>query len=189
MDGDRSIDRSIDREREREREREYLFWVARAIFKLYGDCPLGGSRAANLDLCLALTAFSSESSFTCNTYCDTGPPFLRSYQKDPWFSFLNAVLLAKEQSLPILYVLGLSGTRTHDLPDAKREHYQWVNASSRQRFDIIELVKIHGPWNRLGWTHNKENSFTCVYIAKFFFLLFFIRTTTSNLYESFQIHM
>jgi hypothetical protein len=65
-------------------------------------------RAANLDLCLALTAFSSEGSFTCHIYCDTGPPFLRSYPKDPWFYLLNAVLLAKEQSLPILNVLGLT---------------------------------------------------------------------------------
>jgi hypothetical protein len=32
-------------------------------------------RAANLDLCLALTAFSSEGCFTCHTYCDMGPPF------------------------------------------------------------------------------------------------------------------
>jgi hypothetical protein len=40
-------------------------------------------RGANLDLCLTLTAFSSEGSFTCHTYCDTGPPFLRSYSKDP----------------------------------------------------------------------------------------------------------
>jgi hypothetical protein len=30
-----------------------------------------GDKAANLDLCLALTAFSSEGSFTCHTYCDT----------------------------------------------------------------------------------------------------------------------
>jgi hypothetical protein len=64
--------------------------------------------AANLVLCLALTAFSSEGSFTCHTYCDTGPSFLRSYPKDPWFYLLNAVLLAKEQSLPILSVLGLT---------------------------------------------------------------------------------
>ena len=58
-------------------------------------------RAANLDLCLALMAFSSEGSLACHTCCDTGPPFLRSYPKDPWFSLLNAELLAKEQSLPI----------------------------------------------------------------------------------------
>jgi hypothetical protein len=32
-------------------------------------------RAANLDLCLALTAFSSEGSFMCHTYCDRGPLF------------------------------------------------------------------------------------------------------------------
>jgi hypothetical protein len=81
-----------------------LFWVARAIFQL----SIAGDRAANLDLCLALTAFSSEGSFTCHTYCDTGPPFLRSYPKDPWFSLLNAVLLAKEQLLPILNFLGLT---------------------------------------------------------------------------------
>ena len=64
-------------------------------------------RAANLDLCLALTTFNSEDSFTCHTYCDTGPPFLRSYPKDLWFYLLNAMPLANEQLLPILNVLGL----------------------------------------------------------------------------------
>jgi hypothetical protein len=64
-----------------------------------------GDRAANLDLCLA---FSSEGCFTYHTYCNIGPPFLRSYPKDPWFSLLNAMLLAKEQSLTILNVLGLT---------------------------------------------------------------------------------
>jgi hypothetical protein len=46
---------------------------------------INGDRAANLDLCLALTAFSSEGSFngTCHTYCNMGHPFLRSYLKDP----------------------------------------------------------------------------------------------------------
>jgi hypothetical protein len=43
---------------------------------------INGDRAANLDLCLALMAFSSEGSFTCHTYCDTGPPFLRLYPKN-----------------------------------------------------------------------------------------------------------
>jgi hypothetical protein len=41
---------------------------------------------------------------SCHTYCDTEPPFLRSYLKDQRFSLLNAMLLAKEQSLPILNV-------------------------------------------------------------------------------------
>jgi hypothetical protein len=85
-----------------------FFWVARAIFQLAGDCHHYRWQAANLDLCLALTAFSSEGSFTCHTYCDTGPPFLRPYPKDPWFYLLNDVLLAKKQSLPILNVLGLT---------------------------------------------------------------------------------
>jgi hypothetical protein len=74
------------------------------FFSYLATVTIAGDRAANLDLCLALTAFSSEGSFTCHT----GPPFLRSYPKDPWFYLLNAVLLAKEQSLPILNVLGLT---------------------------------------------------------------------------------
>jgi hypothetical protein len=78
------------------------------FFSYLATVTITGDGAANLDLCLALTAFRSEGSFTCNTYCDTGPPFLRSYPKDPWFYHLNALLLAKKQSLPILNVLGLT---------------------------------------------------------------------------------
>jgi hypothetical protein len=58
--------------------------------------------------CMLSTYSCSEGSFMCHTYCDMGPPFLRSYPKDLWFSLLNAVLLMKEQSLPILKVLGLT---------------------------------------------------------------------------------
>jgi hypothetical protein len=76
-----------------------------AIWRL---SPLPVTGLQIFDLCLAFTAFSSEGSFTCHTYCDTWPPFLRSYPKDPWFYLLNTVLLAKKQSLPILYVLGLT---------------------------------------------------------------------------------
>jgi hypothetical protein len=38
----------------------------------------------------------------------TGHQILRSYSKNPWFYLLNAILLANEQSLPILDVLGLT---------------------------------------------------------------------------------
>jgi hypothetical protein len=78
------------------------------FFSYLATVTIAGDRAANLDLCLALTAFSSEGSFTCHTYCDTKSPFLRSYPKDPWFSLLNVVLVAMEQSLPILNALGLT---------------------------------------------------------------------------------
>jgi hypothetical protein len=53
------------------------------FFSYLATVTIAGDRTANLDLCLALTAFSSEGSFTCHTYCETGPPFLRSYPKDP----------------------------------------------------------------------------------------------------------
>jgi hypothetical protein len=41
-----------------------------------------GDRAENVDYCLVLMALSSEDSFTCHTYCDTGPLFIQSHPKD-----------------------------------------------------------------------------------------------------------
>jgi hypothetical protein len=53
------------------------------FFSYLATVTITGDGAANSDLiCIALTAISSEGSFTCHTYCDTGPPFLRSYPKD-----------------------------------------------------------------------------------------------------------
>jgi hypothetical protein len=86
-----------------------LFWTARAIFQQSGGyhyCRWQGCKSR--PLLSTLRAFSSEGYITCHTYCDTGPPFLMSYPKDSWLSLLNAVLLAKEKSLPILNVLGLT---------------------------------------------------------------------------------
>jgi hypothetical protein len=45
------------------------------FFSYLATVTIAGDGAANLDLYLALTAVSSEGSFTCHTYCDTGPPF------------------------------------------------------------------------------------------------------------------
>jgi hypothetical protein len=53
------------------------------FFSYLATVTMIGNRAANLDLCLALGAFSSESSSMCHTYCDKGPLFLMSYSKDP----------------------------------------------------------------------------------------------------------
>jgi hypothetical protein len=78
------------------------------FFSYLATVTIVGDRTANLDLCLALTAFSSVDSFTNHTYYDTGPPFLRCHPKDYPFSLLNAVFVTKEQLLPILNVLGLT---------------------------------------------------------------------------------
>ena len=48
----------------------------------FSAIAITGDRAANLDLCLALMAFSSEGSFSCYTCCHTGPRFIRSRPKD-----------------------------------------------------------------------------------------------------------
>jgi hypothetical protein len=51
------------------------------FFSYLTTVTITGDRAANLDLCLPLMAFSSEGSFTCHTYCDMRPPYLRSSEK------------------------------------------------------------------------------------------------------------
>jgi hypothetical protein len=51
-------------------------------FQLSGGCHHYRWRGYNLDLWLALMVFSSEGSFSCHTYCDTGPRFIRSHSKD-----------------------------------------------------------------------------------------------------------
>jgi hypothetical protein len=62
---------------------KYSTYMLKKKISYLAAVTIAGDRAANLDLCLVLTAFSSEGSFTCHTYCDTGPLFLRSYPKDP----------------------------------------------------------------------------------------------------------
>jgi hypothetical protein len=62
----------------------YLFVYGHlSIFFSYpAAVTITGDGAANLDLCLALMAFSNEGSFSCHTYCDTGPRFIWSHTKD-----------------------------------------------------------------------------------------------------------
>jgi hypothetical protein len=45
-----------------------LFESQEQIFSYLATVTITGNKAANLDLCLALTAFSSEGSFTCHTF-------------------------------------------------------------------------------------------------------------------------
>jgi hypothetical protein len=52
------------------------FIAAWAIFFSYpAAVTITGDRTANLDLCLALAAFKSEGTYSCHTYCNTGPRF------------------------------------------------------------------------------------------------------------------
>jgi hypothetical protein len=53
------------------------------FFSYLAAVAIASDWAANLDLCLALTAFSREGSFTCHTCCDTGPPFLKVISERP----------------------------------------------------------------------------------------------------------
>jgi hypothetical protein len=70
------------------------------FFSYPAAVTITGDRAAKLDLCLALVAFSSEGSFTCHTCCDMGPMFLRSFERPVILTSKRPALL-KEQSLPV----------------------------------------------------------------------------------------
>jgi hypothetical protein len=100
------------------------------FFSYLATATITGDRAANLDLCLALTAFSTRVLLRATPTATQDLPFLRSYPKDPWFSLLNAVLWAGAITSYFKRLrfdtVGLSGTRTHDLPDAKREQYHYA---------------------------------------------------------------
>ena len=58
---------------------------------------------------------SSEGSFTCHTYCDTGLPFIMVISEDPWHSHLlpsawqMSQSLAVELSLPVFTALSRPG--------------------------------------------------------------------------------
>jgi hypothetical protein len=105
------------------------------FFSCLATVTTTGDRAANLDLCLALMVFSSKG----HTYCDSGPPFLKSYPKDPWFSLLNAVLLANEQSLPILNVLGLTWPARAGL---ELTTYRFLSESITTRLRQVQMSHI-----------------------------------------------
>jgi hypothetical protein len=49
------------------------------FFRYLTAVTITGVRAANVDLWVALMVFSSEGSFSCHTYCNTGPRFIRFY--------------------------------------------------------------------------------------------------------------
>jgi hypothetical protein len=59
-------------------------------------------RAANVDLFLVLAAFSSEVSFTCHTYCDTGPQFFKVISERPVILTSECCALGQGAITPIL---------------------------------------------------------------------------------------
>jgi hypothetical protein len=75
-----------------------LFWVARAIFQLYGDCHRWYD--CKFNLCLALKALRSWGPFACHIYCERDVRFkVMSERPVILTSECLVVLLAKEQWL------------------------------------------------------------------------------------------
>jgi hypothetical protein len=77
------------------------------FFSYLATVTITGDRAANLDLCLALTAFSSEGSFTPHLVRHETSVF-KVISERLVILTSECVLLAKEQLLPIFNVLGLT---------------------------------------------------------------------------------
>jgi hypothetical protein len=101
-------------------------------FSYLAAVTIAGDRAANLELSLALTVFSSEGSCTCHIYWDMGPPFFKVMLERPVILTSQCRALGKGAVTTYFRRLkfdaaGSSGARTHDLdPDTKREHNQYM---------------------------------------------------------------
>jgi hypothetical protein len=95
------------------------------LYSSLATVTIAGDRDANLDLCLALTAFSSEGSFTCHTYHDTGPVFMVISERP--VNLTSKCRAASEGAITTYFKrLGFEAAgraRTGDLPYAKGEHY------------------------------------------------------------------
>jgi hypothetical protein len=61
----------------------YKFYSRQSNFSATWGCHHTGDRVANLDLCLTHSWFLElKVLFSCHTYCDTGPRFIRSRPRD-----------------------------------------------------------------------------------------------------------
>jgi hypothetical protein len=113
-----------------------LFLAAQAIFQLSGGCYHYRWRGCKFrqGLCLSLSAIS-EGSYMCHTYSDMGPPFFKFISKRPMILTSECRALCDGAITTYFKRLrfdaaGMSGAQTHYLPDAMREHYHSVAASS-----------------------------------------------------------
>jgi hypothetical protein len=95
--------------------------------------------------------FSSKGFFCkCHTYCILRPPLLRSYLKDSYFLILNAVLLAKEQYLPILNIIGLTRPARAELQHIAS---RMLSESSQSTTTRLPQPVPHSPYlKKIAWT-------------------------------------
>jgi hypothetical protein len=97
------------------------------LFSYLAAVTIAGDRAENLDLCLALTAFSSEVLYVPHLLrhetsvfkvISERPMILTSECRDRGKGAITNYFKRLKFD-----AAGPSGARTHDLPDAKRDHY------------------------------------------------------------------
>jgi hypothetical protein len=98
------------------------------LFSYLATVTITDNRAANLDLCLALAAFSSEGSFYMSHLLRYRTSLFKVTSERP--VILTSRRRALGEGAITTYfkrlrfdVAGPSGAQTHDLPGAKREHY------------------------------------------------------------------
>jgi hypothetical protein len=119
----------------------WLFILHDKCFSYLAAVAITSDRAANFNLCLyiALVAFGSEGSFICQTCCDTGPPFIRSYPKD----LLNAEFQRRSNHYLLQRLrfdaAGRSRTQTHDLPNMRQEVCHWATTTGIKEVWFISL--------------------------------------------------
>ena len=90
-----------------------------SIFHSYGDVTIAGEGLQILTYTRHSRPLSSEGSFTCHTYCDTGHPFLRSSPRTHDIRTRDsrtAERLAVELSLPVFTNTRTSAWEANALP-------------------------------------------------------------------------
>jgi hypothetical protein len=106
---------------------DWTFESHEQFFSYLANVTITGDGAANLDICLALTAFSSEGLLRVTPTATQDLRF-KVISERPVISTSECRAIGEGAITTYFKRLmfdaaGPSGARTHDLPDAKREHY------------------------------------------------------------------
>jgi hypothetical protein len=138
-----------------------LFCVTRAIFQVsarrLSPLPVTG-------LHLALTVFSSEGSFTCYTYFDTGPPVLiKLIFENPMIPTFECH--ARGEGVITTYlkrlrydVAGTDGAWTYNLPNAVRKHYHQTTTNTKACLQDCWKFKDMILMKRNIWKPSENNA-------------------------------
>ena len=123
----------------------FVYSLPEQFFSYPAAVAITGDGAANLDLCLALMAFSSEGSFSCHTYCDTGPRFMLSHPK------------GRHPRPTVGFELGTQGSSdlcASALTTALHRRQGYIEIQGTNLF-FFNITEVQNKWSRKCWPYWK----------------------------------